>query len=101
MSIDSPLPPFVEGLLLYLYAQGSALGEAGSQIRRRDALTPDVTVDRAVDSRLLTSHIEPRLGDHSYARAPEGEAAHAIVVVTAPGYGPRTAYGIHHHPGAR
>jgi hypothetical protein len=94
-------PPFVEGPLPYLYAQGSALGEAGSCIRRRDALTPDVTTDRAVDSCLLTSRKEPRPGDRPYARAPKGETAHAVVVVTAPGYGSRAAYGVRHRPGAR
>jgi hypothetical protein len=57
--------------------------------------------DFAVDSRLLTSHREPRLRDRPYARAPEGEAAHIVVVVTATGYGPSVVYGVRHHPGAR
>jgi hypothetical protein len=60
-------PSFVDDLLPNLYDQGSTLGEVGSCIRRRDALTPDVTVDRAVDSRLLTSHRESRPGDRLYA----------------------------------
>jgi hypothetical protein len=91
----------VEGPLPYLYAQGSALGEAGSCIRRRDALAPDVTADRAVDSCLLTSRRESRPRGRPYARAPEGEVSHAVVVVTALGYGPRAAYGVRHRPGAR
>jgi hypothetical protein len=59
--------------------------------------------NRAVDSRLLTSLGEPRsrLRGRPYARAPEGEAAHAVVVVTAPGYGPKAAYGVRHRPDAR
>jgi hypothetical protein len=91
----------VEGPLPYLYAQGSTHGEDGSCIRRRDALAPDVTVDHVVDSRLLTSRREPWPRDRPYARAPEGEAAHTVVVVTALGYGRRAAYGVRHHPGAR
>jgi hypothetical protein len=35
------------------------------------------------------------------ARAHEGEATHTEVVVTAPGYGLRAAYGVRHRPGAR
>jgi hypothetical protein len=59
-----------------------------------------VTANRAVDSRLLTSRREPRPRSRgrSYARAPEGEAAHAVVVVTAPGYGSKAAYGVCHRP---
>jgi hypothetical protein len=91
----------VEGPLPYLYAQGSVLGEAGSCIQRRDALAPDVMADHAVHSRLLTSRREPRPRDRLYARAPEGDAAHTVVVVTAPGYGPRAAYGVRHRTGSR
>jgi hypothetical protein len=49
----------------------------------------DVTVNCAVDSCLLTSRREPRPRPRgrSYARAPEGETAHVVVVVTALGYG--------------
>jgi hypothetical protein len=58
-----------------------------------------VTADRAVDSCVLTSRREPKLRGRPYARVPEGEAAHAVVVVTAPGYGPRVVYGVRHRPG--
>jgi hypothetical protein len=61
-----------------------------------------VTAKYVVDSCLLTSRREPRQrpSDRPYTRAPEGEPAHAIVVVTAPGYGPKAAYGVRHRPGA-
>jgi hypothetical protein len=53
-----------------------------------------VTANRAIDSRLLTSHGEPRPRPRGrpYARAPEGETAHAVVVVAASGFGPKAAY---------
>jgi hypothetical protein len=60
-------------------------------------LQANVTVNCVVDSRLLISRREPR--GHPYAQAPEGEAAHAVVVVTAPRYGPKAAYGVRQHPG--
>jgi hypothetical protein len=61
----------------------------------------DVMVNHAVDSCLLTSHSEPRPRPRGrpYNQAPEAEAAHAVVVVTAPGYGPKAAYGVCHRPG--
>jgi hypothetical protein len=73
----------MEGPLPYLYTKGSVHSEAESCIRRRDALTSDVTTNLAVDSRPLASWREPRPRGCLYARAPEGEAAHAVVVVTA------------------
>jgi hypothetical protein len=94
LSVEEPLP--------YLYTKGSVLSEAGSCIQRRGALASDVTMNYAVDSCLLTSSKQPRprLRDCPYARAPEGEATHVVVVVTAPGYGPKAAYGVRHRPGA-
>jgi hypothetical protein len=58
-------------------------------------LQADVTVNYVVDLRVLISRIEPRQRPRgcSYARAPEGEAAHVVVVVTAPTYGLKAAYG--------
>jgi hypothetical protein len=61
-------------------------------------MASDLTANRAVDSRVLTLRREPR--GRPYARASKGEAAHAVVVVTAPGDGPKAAYGVHHRPGA-
>jgi hypothetical protein len=48
-----------------------------------DALASDVTTNHAVDSCLLTSRREPRPRPRGclYARAPEGEATHVVVVV--------------------
>jgi hypothetical protein len=94
-------PLSVEGPLPYLYTKESILSEAGSCIQRRDALMSDVRANCAVDSCLLTSHKEPRLRPrgHPYARASKGEAAHAVVVVTTPGYGPKAAHGVRHRPG--
>jgi hypothetical protein len=59
-----------------------------------------MTMNCAVDSCLLTSHREPRPRprDRPYARVPEGEATHVVVVVTAPGFGPKAAYGVRHRP---
>jgi hypothetical protein len=52
-------------------------------------------MNRAVDPRLLTSRREPRPRPRGrlYARAPEGEAGHAVVVVTALGMGQRLLTG--------
>jgi hypothetical protein len=51
----------------------------------------DTAANCVVDSCLLTSHREPRPRSrgHSYTRAPEGETAHDVVVVTTLGYGPK------------
>jgi hypothetical protein len=83
----------MEGPLPYLYAKGSVLSEAESCIQRKDALMSDATANCVVDSCLLTSRRETRLRSrgHSYTRAPEGETAHAVVVVTVLGYGPKAA----------
>jgi hypothetical protein len=61
-----------------------------------------MTANCVVDLCLLTSRREPRPRprDRLYARAPEGEAAHTVVVVTASGYGPKATYGVRHRPGA-
>jgi hypothetical protein len=85
----------MEGPLPYLYTKRSIHSEAESCIRRRDALASDVTTNCAVDSCLLTSRREPRPRPRGrpYARAPEGEVAHAVVVVTVPGYGQRLLMG--------
>jgi hypothetical protein len=58
--------------------------------------------NRAVDLRLLTFCREPRPRPRGrpYARAPDREAAHVVVVVIAPRYGPKAAYGMRHRPGA-
>jgi hypothetical protein len=71
----------VEGPLPYLYTKGSVRSEAESCIRKRDALASDVMANHVVDSCLLTSRREPRLRGCPYAQAPEGEVAHAVVVV--------------------
>ena len=57
-------------------------------------LQADVIVNCVVDLRVLILRREPRQMSRGcpYARAPEGEVAHAVVVVTAPGYGLTTAY---------
>jgi hypothetical protein len=75
----------MEGPLPYLYTKGSVRSEAESCIRKRDVLASDVMANHAVDSCLLTSRREPRLRSCPYARAPKGEAAHAIVVVNSVG----------------
>jgi hypothetical protein len=65
-------------------------------------LASDVMANCADDKCLLTSCREPRprLRDRPYARAPEGEAAHAVVAITASGYGPKAAYMVCHRPSA-
>jgi hypothetical protein len=76
-----PCPFLVEGPLPYLHTNGSELSETEFYIRKRYALAFDVTTNRSVDLCLLTSHREPRPRGCPYARAPKGEAAHAVVVV--------------------
>jgi hypothetical protein len=90
------------GTTTYLYTKGIVPTEDGPCIRRKDALTSDMTANCAVDSCLVTSRREPRPRPRgrSYTRAPEREVAHAIVVVTAPRYGTKAAYGVHHCLGA-
>lgn len=63
-------------------------------------LQADVTVNCVVELRVLISHRETRQRSRGclYARAPEGEAAHAIVVVTTLGYGLKAAYGVGQRP---
>jgi hypothetical protein len=89
-------------LLPYLYMKGSVRSEARRCIRRRcpGALQADVMVHCAVDLRPPISCREPRQRPRGcpYARAPEGEAAHTVVVVTASGYGLKAAYGARQRP---
>jgi hypothetical protein len=75
----------MEGPLPYLYTKGNVHSEAESYIRRRDVLASDVTANHVVDSRLLTLRRESSLMGCSYARAPEGEVAHTVVVVNSVG----------------
>jgi hypothetical protein len=77
--------------------KSSAIFEGGTPLR----LQADVTTNCAVDSRLLISRrvLRQRPRGCSYAQAPEGEVVHAVVVVTAPGYRPKAAYGVCHRPG--
>jgi hypothetical protein len=58
-------------------------------------MASDVATYYAVDSCLLTSRRElrPRPRGCPYARAPEGEATHAVVVVPALGMGQRLLKG--------
>jgi hypothetical protein len=65
-------------------------------------LQADVTANCVVDSCLLISRREPmqRPRGCSCARVPKREVAHAVVVVTAPGYGPKAAYGVRQCPGS-
>jgi hypothetical protein len=64
-------------------------------------LQADMTTNCAVDLRLLISRRESRqrLRGCPYARAPEGEVVHVVVVVTAPRYEPNAAYGVRQRPG--
>jgi hypothetical protein len=64
-------------------------------------LQAHVTVNCAVDLCLLISRRELRLRPRGcpYARAPKGEAAYVVVVVTVSEYGPIAAYGVCQHPG--
>jgi hypothetical protein len=67
---------------------------------RLGALQADVTVNCVVNLRSLVSHREPTQSPRGcpYARAPEGEAAHVVVVVTAPGYRLKATYGVRQRP---
>jgi hypothetical protein len=75
----------MERTLPYLYTKGSVYSEVESCIRRRDALASDVTVIHVADSRPMNLRRIPGPRGCPYARAPEGEAAHAIVVVNSVG----------------
>jgi hypothetical protein len=89
----------LEGPLPYLYVKGAPAVKPSVVFEGETPwhLQADVTTNCAVDPHLLISHREPRQRprDCPYARAPEGEAAHVVVVVKATGYGPKAAYGVH------
>jgi hypothetical protein len=79
-------------------SKGASLGSQVLYSKKR-CLASHVTAYYVVDSCLLTSRREPRPRGCPYARALEGEATHAVVIVTALGYGSKAAYGMRHRPG--
>jgi hypothetical protein len=60
-------------------SRGAFVVKLSLVFRRRDALASDVTANRTVDSRLLTSRREPRqrdgLGTHACATAPNAHTS--------------------------